>query len=220
MRKFATLVLLFAVLGIAVAYNSGKNLLNEEMISQQTKVKDLETYKVTYFKEGKVFARVSPKISKKEGLANYVAERRKAIEFLSAKRPSRLVYITVTFNKPLSVEEFKNFLKKYNLEAMNYMYKSYPEGIGVFSTDVPDSLIADMENKLKEKYGNEFRLIGDIVSFKTVMPARNLTKLQSDVRVFLVDPGPLEVYLDNPHSEVIAAVDYIYTSYEALWKNS
>lgn len=227
MRKFVILfVLIGAILGTALAYKSNSyepdfDLRNENVISQKVNHGDFESYKVTHFKGEKVFVRVFPAIFKKDDLIKYLEQRKRTSKYLSAKQPDRVVDVTITFNKKLSVEEFESFLGRYGLKATSFMYKSYPEGIGVFSSEVPRKLIKEMENDIKEgyiKHGySDFKLIDGIVSFKTRVLAKDLIKLQNDPIVFLADSGPIEVYVENSDAEIFMAVDYIYPSYAKVW---
>ncbi|MFO7967841.1 MAG: hypothetical protein R6U44_09620 [Archaeoglobaceae archaeon] len=227
MRRFIILfILIGAILGTALAYNpemskSDDILQKTDVVSQQMNIKDLETYKVTNFKQGEVFVRAVPKISSKEDTQEYLDQRKETTKYLSTTQPERIVDVTVTLDRKHSVIEFEDLLEKHNLKPVNYMYKSYPEGVGVLSTEISDELINEMETDLKEEYKKQgcydFRLIDGIVSFKTQIPAKDLVELQNDPIVFLADPGPLDVYTKNPDAEVFVAVDYIYPTYEKVW---
>lgn len=153
-------------------------------------------------------------------LLRYLETRKKTVEVLSNVQPDKTIDVTITFKRKYSVDKFKYFLQRYGLKATSYMYKSYPEGVCVFSAKIPEKSIKDLENNLKEKYkkrGYEnVKLIDGIVSFRTRIQAKDLMKLQNYSMVLLVDPGPLEVYMENPNAEVFVTVDYIYPSYEKL----
>lgn len=223
MKEFIMFIIIFALaLGtvVAISYKPNAPLRNEDIISHQLKTTDLEIYKITYFKGGKVFIRVVPKIHTKDVLLRYLETRKKTVEVLSNAQPDKTIDVTITFKRKYSVDKFKYFLQRYGLKATSYMYKSYPEGVCVFSAEIPEKSIKDLENNLKEKYkkrGYEnLKLIDGVVSFRTRIQAKDLMKLQNDSMVLLVDPGPLEVYMENPNAEVFVTVDYIYPSYEKL----
>ena len=43
---------------------------------------------------------------------------------------------------------------------------------------------------------------------------RSLHTVQRDPMVLLVDPGPLEIYVENPDAKIFVTVDYIYPNYD------
>jgi hypothetical protein len=222
MRKIKLLVIGVAIIvsgAVAVGLdynnpndNSNNILRNDDIVSYSLKNSDLESYKVTYFKGGKVFVKVAPKIYTKKDLLEYLEKRKKTVSYLSTMQPDRVVDVTITFNRKCSVEEYSAFLQKYGLKPTSYMYKSYPEGVGVFSAQIPEELIKGMEGQIKEKY-NDFRLIDSVISFKTRVLAKDLVKLQKDSMVLMVDPGPVEVYVENSDAKIFVTVDYFYPSY-------
>lgn len=67
-KKFIIFIIIFALaLGtvVAISYKPNAPLRNEDIISHQLKTTDLEIYKITYFKGGKVFIRVVSKSYKR-----------------------------------------------------------------------------------------------------------------------------------------------------------
>ncbi len=210
MKKFfAAIIIAMLMAGIATVSGKSDVLRKDDIAGQELRKNDVESYKITYFKENKVFVRVHPEISGENDLIKYVNQRQATLNYLSKKRGDSMIHATITFNEKYPVETYKSFMQQYRLEELNYRFISYPEGTGVLSSEIPDEMIQQMEEDIGRNY-SKFRLVDRVVAVKTQIPAKDLLRVQNDPRVFLVDAGPVEVYRDNPKKEIRVATDYIY----------
>lgn len=214
MKTIFKTVLLIGVLIIGITAVSGINdILNKgNIVSQELKKNEIESYKTTHFKDNKVFIRVHPEISDGSTLTKYVNQRTATLKYLSNTHGDTIVDAVITFNDKYPMEAYRSFMNSYGLEELSYMYNSYPEGMGVLSNETPTKLIKQTEENIGRNY-TDFKLIDKIVSVKTRIHAKDLLRIQSDKRVFLVDAGPEDVYRENSNKEIRTTIDYIYPVY-------
>src|SRR5659263_220336 len=132
MKKILITVLL---IGIAIVGASAMVIDKEGPFhKEEIRNKELETYKITQFKNNNVFVRTRFNITTKDELIMYKKTRVATLINLSQKLlPETPVSAVITFKIKLSLEEYISFENMYKLKAVNYMYSSYPEGTGVFS---------------------------------------------------------------------------------------
>lgn len=223
MKKiFITVLLMIGIVimgASAMVIDKGEPFHKEEMTKEEIRNKELETYKTTQFNNNTVFVRTRFNITTKDELIRYKKNRIETLINLSQNLlPETHVNAVITFKDKLSTEEYSSFVKMYKLKAVNYMYSSYPEGTGVFSSDVPGEAIVATEKEMKKNMGENFKLIDQISSVKTQIPIKDLMKIQNDPRIFLVDVGPGEIYTENQNKAIHISMDYLYPIYSKVWR--
>ena len=217
------ILVLLLLLGIVIVsassmvYDHGELFRKEDMIKGEIRKGDLETYKITQFNNNNIFVRVCPDIKTLSDLINYKKNRTATQNYISRHlNPDTPVDVVITFNDSLSTKEYNSFMKKYGLRAENYMYKSYPEGTGVYSSEIPYEEIIAAEKAIQKTKGSEFKLVDKIVSVRTQIPAKDIMQVQKDPQVFLADVGPKDIYQENPNSKIRMTMDYLYHVYSKL----
>lgn len=222
MKKILITVLLIgiAIVGAsAMVIDKEGPFHKEEITKEEIRNKELETYKITQFKNNNVFVRTRFNITTKDELIMYKKTRVATLINLSQKLlPETPVSAVITFKNKLSLEEYISFENMYKLKAVNYMYSSYPEGTGVFSSDVPGESIVASEKEIQKNMGENFKLIDQISSVKTQIPTKDLMKIQNDPRIFLIDVGPEEIYTENQNKVIQISMDYLYPVYSKVWR--
>lgn len=221
MKKISIAVLLMlgtAIVGAsAMVIDRGEPLYKEEITKEEIRNKELETYKITQFKDNNIFIRTHFNITTKDELTRYKKTRIAALINLSQNLPPETsMSAVITFKDRLSTDEYSNFVDKHKLKAVNYMYTSYPEGTGVFSSEVPSEAIIATEKEIKKTMDKNFKLIDRISSVKTQISAKDLMKIQNDPQVFLVDVGPEEIYTENQNKVIHISMDYLYPVYSKV----
>lgn len=216
MKKFLAAVLLIGMLISITAVSAKSDVLRkEDIVGEELRKNEVESYRITHFKGDKVFVRVYPEISGKGELLKYVNKRIATIKYLSSTRGDTAIDAVITFNDKYPIEAYKSFMEQYALKELSYMCQSYPEGTGVLSNEIPVKTIEEIEKDIGRNY-KEFRLIDGVASVKTRIPAKDLLRIQNDPKVFLIDAGHVDVYKDNPNKEIRVAIDYIYPVYAKL----
>ncbi len=210
---FAAMFLIgIVVASMAITFGKSDALHKDNIVAQEINKGEVELYKITHFTDNRVFVRVKPEITERDDLLRYMKQRLATLNYLASMQNNREVDAVIIFKTELTPDEYRSFMEQYGLTELNIMFKSYPEGIGVLSSEISAEKVREIEERIGQNYRG-FKLIDSIVSVKTRIPARDLMKIQKDNRVFLVDAGPLEVYAKHSDKEVRVATDYIYTEY-------
>lgn len=203
----------------AMVIDKGDIFHNEEIVKEEIRNKEFDTYKITQFNNNNVFVRTRFNINTKDELIRYKKTRIGTLINLSQNLlPEIPVNAVITFKDKLTKEEYSSFVNKYKIKAEYYMYTSYPEGTGVYSSEVPVEAIVASEKEIKKNMGENFRLIDQISSVKTQIPAKDLVKIQNDPQIFLVDVGPEEIYTENQNKVIHIRMDYLYPVYSKVWR--
>ncbi|ACX52192.1 hypothetical protein Adeg_1064 [Ammonifex degensii KC4] len=147
-------------------------------------------------------------ISKKELFAHrekVVSEKHKAALEAAKRGGKKENFVTITFNRPLSLEEFARFVNETGLKVRFYEARVIDHqglrGTMFFSVQngklLPDEtdfslMLSDSDYPNKKK---KFLGIIDVIGYLDV---EKFTQVQSDPRVFLVDNSCDELFVHNP----------------------
>ena len=128
-----------------------------------------------------------------------------------------MIYVTITLNRPISLEEYKTFIEKNDINARMSIFrmveKSGLRGTGTlpggFDGDFNEEYIQKHLSDMEKRLDSSFKGIIEIVGYVKV---KNVDGLKQDPQIFLIDPS-----LD-PHIVPNRTEDYMPGVYWELEK--
>ncbi|OGO78229.1 MAG: hypothetical protein A2Y23_00485 [Clostridiales bacterium GWB2_37_7] len=152
------------------------------------------------------------KVNNKNELDSYTSKVKAESADITMAYDNKEVPVTITFKKPLSISEFTSFVEESKINVSEFKIRFLDENnIRTTLGGKPEDGVLipeDKINELTEKYLTH-KMQGVVAAVGTVtVDAANLTKLQNNDKVYLVDASSVQVAEQIKNNKKVKDVAY------------